>query len=342
MRLRDLILSSLLVGIGLLRLLTGSPSSNPSAEASHRPQEAHPDRRNLVIKTVVGTILIGVFLLGAAGAIFIYSGLYPMAADLARYSLTRELFAAMKMNYVQRYARRVEAPQLRDARLVQQGVVLHREHCLVCHGAPGVRSEQIGRGIDPFPPDLSAAVPRWTDAEVYWILTHGLRMSGMPSFGVVLSEPERWALVAFLRQLPWLSPFEYRRWVAAIENEKPEAVEWLIEDGRSIIRLAEEGNPGVGRDLIRRFGCGACHVIPGVALGTVGPPLADFAERQYIAGTVANTPDNLVAWIVNPQRINPKTAMPNMGVTPDEAFHMAAYLYNLSESARLAGLRREK
>jgi mono/diheme cytochrome c family protein len=281
-------------------------------------------------------------LFGAGGAIFIYSGLYPMAANRPHYSFTRELFATIKRTYVQRSAREIDAPQLSNAELVQQGLLLHREHCLVCHGAPGVARQQAGRGMDPFPPELSAAVTRWTDAEIYSILTHGLRMSGMPSFGVVFSETERWAVVAFLRQLPWLSPFEYRRWTSAIDKKKPEAVEWLIENQQSLIRLAEDGDPGRGRDLIREFGCGACHVIPGIALGAVGPPLANFAERQYIAGTLANTPDNLVAWIVNPQRINPRTAMPNMGVAADEAFHMTAYLYSLSESTRLAGLRRER
>jgi cytochrome c1 len=61
----------------------------------------------------------------------------------------------------------------------------------------------------------------------------------------------------------------------------------------------------------------------------VGPSLRGFAERAYIAGRIPNTENNLVAWIVNPQQIDPQTAMPNLGVTSQEARNVAAYLYGL-------------
>jgi cytochrome c len=83
-----------------------------------------------------------------------------------------------------------------------------------------------------------------------------------------------------------------------------------------------------GRLLLRQFGCGACHRIPGVATaeGNVGPPLAKLYERVYLAGVVANTPANLVRWIVDPQQVDPLTAMPDLGVTEPQARDMAAYL----------------
>lgn len=86
-----------------------------------------------------------------------------------------------------------------------------------------------------------------------------------------------------------------------------------------------------GARLIDSYGCGSCHIIPGIAeaRGKVGPPLSGFAERAYIAGRIANTESNLVAWLVNPQQIDPQTAMPNLGVTAQEARSMAAYLYGL-------------
>ena len=90
-------------------------------------------------------------------------------------------------------------------------------------------------------------------------------------------------------------------------------------------------NPDRGRVAIRRYGCGSCHDIPGVvgADGMVGPPLATIAKRVYIAGVLPNEPDNLVKWIENPQGVDPKTAMPNMGVTTRDARDIAAYLYTL-------------
>jgi cytochrome c len=86
-----------------------------------------------------------------------------------------------------------------------------------------------------------------------------------------------------------------------------------------------------GRVALDGFGCGACHVIPGVrgARGMVGPPLTMFARRAYIAGQLANQPDNLIRWLQNPQAVEPGTAMPNLGVVPAVARDMAAYLYTL-------------
>lgn len=92
------------------------------------------------------------------------------------------------------------------------------------------------------------------------------------------------------------------------------------------------GDPADAPALIRHYGCGSCHVIPGLrsADGQVGPPLTDFAHRAYIAGTVPNTPEQLIAWIRVPQAIEPGTVMPNMGVTPEDARDIAAYLYTVT------------
>ncbi|HJP84792.1 MAG TPA: cytochrome c oxidase assembly protein [Gemmatimonadaceae bacterium] len=86
-----------------------------------------------------------------------------------------------------------------------------------------------------------------------------------------------------------------------------------------------------GRTAIRKYGCGSCHNIPGVggAVGMVGPPLGQIAQRVYIAGVLPNEPDNMIRWIENPQAIDSKTAMPYMGVTPRDARDIAAYLYTL-------------
>jgi cytochrome c2 len=86
-----------------------------------------------------------------------------------------------------------------------------------------------------------------------------------------------------------------------------------------------------GRTAIRNYGCGTCHTIPGIAeaRGLVGPPLTSLANRVYIAGVLTNTPDNLMDWIQRPRRADRQTAMPNVGVTEEDARDIAAYLYTL-------------
>jgi cytochrome c1 len=89
-----------------------------------------------------------------------------------------------------------------------------------------------------------------------------------------------------------------------------------------------------GRDLVIRYGCAACHELPDVHArggggGLVGPPLTGFARRSYIGGRLPNTPENLVQWIQNPHAVDPRTAMPTLGLTEKEARDVAAYLYTL-------------
>ena len=94
-------------------------------------------------------------------------------------------------------------------------------------------------------------------------------------------------------------------------------------------RVVQGGDARRGPAAIVRYGCGSCHVIPGVgsAVGMVGPPLTAFSRRAYIAGELPNTADNLVTWITVPQAIEPGTAMPNLGVDDRSARDIAAYLY---------------
>lgn len=91
------------------------------------------------------------------------------------------------------------------------------------------------------------------------------------------------------------------------------------------------GDVKLGKRLVEQYQCGSCHAIPGVtaAAGTAGPPLLGFGQRSYIAGRIPNLPDNLVKWLMNPPAMKPGTVMPNMGVSEDDARHMAAYLYSI-------------
>ena len=105
-------------------------------------------------------------------------------------------------------------------------------------------------------------------------------------------------------------------------NNPEEAIAYDVRTGGDALR---------GRQAIEEFNCGACHTIPGVrgARGLVAPPLFWFSRRTYIAGELPNTPDNLVLWVRSPQDVEPKTAMPTLGLTEQQARDVAAYLSTL-------------
>jgi cytochrome c len=111
----------------------------------------------------------------------------------------------------------------------------------------------------------------------------------------------------------------------------PLLVAGCADAGHRPVAAVLGGDATRGARAIGAYGCGSCHMIPGIdgATGTAAPPLSSFASRTSVAGEVSNTPPQLVAWIMNPQAIEPGTAMPNLGVRAGDARDIAAYLYTL-------------
>ena len=90
-----------------------------------------------------------------------------------------------------------------------------------------------------------------------------------------------------------------------------------------------QSRDSAGAQLIRAYGCGTCHTIPGIdgADAVVGPKLTGFDTRRVIAGRLPNTRENLARWIAAPQEVDPGNVMPDMGVTAAQARAIATYLY---------------
>jgi cytochrome c2 len=107
----------------------------------------------------------------------------------------------------------------------------------------------------------------------------------------------------------------------------------LIACNREQKRSADPaiGNPIRGKEAIERYGCNACHNIPGIpgTKGMVGPPLDHIASRSFIAGKLPNNPQTMINWLQDPPKYDPQASMPNLGVTPADSRDMVAYLYTL-------------
>jgi cytochrome c2 len=99
------------------------------------------------------------------------------------------------------------------------------------------------------------------------------------------------------------------------------------------------GNAELGRQQVVTHACVTCHSIPGVRGpdSAIGPPLDNWAERHFVAGTQSNDPDALIAFLLDPQSTRPGTAMPDVGLTTEEATDIAAYLFTLYDDWPLFG-----
>ncbi len=274
----------------------------------------------IVASTVAATLVAGA--LGAA--LFVWSGVYDISAIAQHTQPVHDLLERTMHRSVRRHARDVQAPDLRDAALVQRGALCYRDKCAQCHGAPGVGMGEIGRSMQPLPGPLIDAASHWKPREIYWITRHGIKMSGMPAWEYRLSDAELWAVVAFVLRLPDLSVEAYRALTAP-------AAEPCGARATSAPGTATPGDAARGRIALHLHACNSCHVIPGVTGADVhvGPPLKGIASRQLIAGVLPNTPEQMVRWLRAPASIDAHTTMPALGVSERDARDMAAYLATL-------------
>ncbi|MEK8095441.1 cytochrome c [Methylocystis sp. IM3] len=93
---------------------------------------------------------------------------------------------------------------------LQKGFEEYDEMCVICHSAPGKERTPISKGLQPQPPDLAKASTQWTTAQLFWIISNGVRMTGMPAFGRTHGDAEIWNIVGFVRLLPKIPAQTYR------------------------------------------------------------------------------------------------------------------------------------
>lgn len=258
--------------------------------------------------------LLAATLLGLTAAGVIRAGWYNVSALEQHWQAIYTVLEVTKRYSVRHHASDITAPPMTTA-MMQRGVTVYRQHCLACHGASGVAPADIGLSMQPLPGPLVHMTQQWTPAEIYWIVDNGIKMSGMPAWRYRLSQQDMWAVTALVTRLPGLSPQDY----AALEGSAAPAPEKHLLLRASI---------GRGKAAMPQYACQSCHQIPGIGGGhvQVGPELGEYARRQYIAGYLPNTPENLAYWLRATHQVKPLSAMPELGVTEQDAADMAAYL----------------
>src|SRR5581483_3999415 len=268
------------------------------------------------LRILLALLLIAVL----GGAIFVASGVYNVAATDQHTAVVYWLLKISMRQSVRRHASDVRVPELNDANRVDRGRALYQAHCVRCHGAPGVAPESFALGLRPVPSNLAHTGREWEAADIYWTVRSGLKMTAMPAWEYRLPDADLWSIVAYVKRMPDESPRQYALQVKPVERFAAQS------------NAAESRNPGApdaarGKKAIQQYGCVTCHDIPGETgpLTSVGPPLANIGSRGFIAGLLANTPDNMARWLQAPQAVHPGSAMPNLGVTPRDARDMAAY-----------------
>ena len=170
----------------------------------------------IAVLASVGT-LIG---LGVVGAIVVLSGVVDVSAVPVRVTWIDRPLSVASRRSVDHHAdgEKKVAPAVDS---VLMGASHYGEMCVTCHGAPGVDRDEIGEGLNPRPPKLDRAAKSWSEGQLFWIVKHGVRMTGMPGFGATHTDTQIADIVAFVRMLPTMTPARYRQLVDSAKKSMP-------------------------------------------------------------------------------------------------------------------------
>jgi mono/diheme cytochrome c family protein len=144
----------------------------------------------------------------AVVAVAIYAGLYNIAADVPHTPPVYWLLETVRDRSVAARARDIVPNDLDDANRISKGAGQYAEMCSGCHLAPGMKRTEISRGLYPRAPELRRKT-NLTPAEQFWVVKHGVKMTGMPAWGVTHDDDLLWDVIAFVRKLPELTPEQY-------------------------------------------------------------------------------------------------------------------------------------
>ncbi len=188
--------------------------------------------------------------------------------------------------------------------MISQGQQIFLQSCALCHGADGHGRTELGRNMYPPAMDMTSPhVQHWSDAELFWIIQNGVRLTGMPSWNSSLSEGDTWKLARFIHNLPRL-----------------DAAASLAKSTQPLSPTKPEAEPiKYGRTLYRQEGCFMCHQLEGEG-GKVGPDLT-------LEGTRGRTNEWLIGHFKDPPAYTPGSIMPPFkNLTAEQLQALAEFL----------------
>lgn len=171
-------------------------------------------RKTGILSFVAGIVATLAVIAGIIVAVA-YTGSYNVAATEEHASFTRWVFDTTFRNSVESRASVEPVPAEISEAMIATGASEYKEYCQHCHAGPGAERAEWASGMRPRPPHLTEAAAHWETAEIFWLVKHGARMTGMPAFGPSHDDETLWGIAAFVEQLPAMTPEQY----AAIGGE---------------------------------------------------------------------------------------------------------------------------
>ncbi|MEH3157926.1 MAG: c-type cytochrome [Sphingomonas taxi] len=236
--------------------------------------------------------------LAVAGLLFAWSGVMNLAASSGHWAITDWFLHWTMRNAVRTHAAFTAPDDPADATGLVSAAGHFANACSVCHGAPGVKPAPVMQAATPPAPDLAVNAREWSDGQLFWIVQHGVKYTGMPAWAVQDRPDEVRRMVAFVRRLPGMTPAQYRA-------------------------LVGEANPGANLAT-----CTGCHGADGRGRGAPDVPILGgqdpayllAALKGYAADTRSSAVMRQVAMRMEPAAMDDAArrfaAMPGLGTNP--------------------------
>jgi cytochrome c553 len=216
--------------------------------------------------------------LGIAGAVIMASGIVSIKASSGHWRITAWFLDTAKLQSVRTHSLGITPPPLDDEMLVVRGASEYEIACATCHGSPAARPSAAMSAMTPSPPDLRGErLTRWKPAQLFSIVKHGIKFTGMPAWPEANRDDEVWAMVAFLLRMPRMGDAEYRR-LAGHDRSEDVTPQGTLTD--------------LDPPLIVRSVCSRCHGPDGTGRDGAFPSLAqqrsayiEASLRAFAAGS---------------------------------------------------------
>lgn len=241
-----------------------APATAPSAQTPGPQTEGRATKRWMFWGAA------GLAGLGFGGFLVAASGIIPIKASSGHWAITAWLLDFAKIRSVTTHTLGLKPPALDEPGLVLKGAGHYETGCFPCHGSPAVRQPRIARAMTPPPPYLPPEISSWDAEELFYIVKHGIKFTGMPAWPAQQRDDEVWAMVAFLRQLPNLNAETYRR---LVHGEAP-------PDG-AVAPISELTGPA-NMPLAVNASCGRCHGVDGRGRGVGAFPKLVGQRPAYL------------------------------------------------------------
>ena len=172
------------------------------------------------VLSAIGVLAIAISI---AAAVFFFGGYYTVAGTMEDPAAVTWALTRVRTASINRHATDKPPASFNDAATVQAGAKAYAAlGCENCHGAPGVKWQKFSEGLHPDPPDLKDVAGELSPAQLFWVIKHGINMTGMPSFEQAGARDDQiWAVAAFVKKLPDVSEADYKAWTAASEAVSP-------------------------------------------------------------------------------------------------------------------------